>query len=241
MGRADIGLLHAKAGSKDRRHSLWPIEKEGCLMKPKRFFLFAFRLAVVAALASVTTLPLAGQGARDQVKGTYFATGDNACLVSAPSLSPPGSTSAFVPASVQSSSVQGILTINPDGTGTGQFNELITTYPPASSAGASSSTYATPFTYTIADDGTLTVEFVSVTGTVLSGPSAGLTFSLNAPPLSGRIARDGTTMLLSSMLHNNTDPIFETLTVVTPTHPVYFERICHRTRVLIPVHVEGED
>lgn len=203
-------------------------------MKTKKLMLFAFKLAVAAAFAAVATLPGAAQDRdRDwhQLRGTYFITGDNACLVSPLGFDPTHLTPSG-PSSVQSSSVEGTVRLA-DGTGTGQFTELILTHPPASSAGASSSEYSVSFTYTIADDGTLTVTFTSVSGTVLTGPSAGATFTLIPPPLSGRVARDGSAILLSSI-----EPTVEHLQIVGgPTLP----RICHRTRVQIPVHVDRED
>jgi len=201
-------------------------------MKPKKLLLLAFGLAVAIALASVAALPAAAEDQdRHQLKGTYYITGDNACLVSPLGFDPTHLTPSG-PSSVQSSSVQGTVRLA-DGTGTGQFTELILTHPPASSAGASSSEYSVLFNYTIADDGTLTVTFTSLSGTVLTGPSAGATFTLIPPPLSGRVARDGSAILLSSI-----EPTVEHLQIVGgPTLP----RICHRTRVQIPVHVDRED
>ena len=197
-------------------------------MKPKKLLLFALRLALVAAFASVTTLPLAGQD-RDwhQLRGTYFLTGTSTCLVAAPGAGFNANLTPTDGVSLQSSSVQGTLRLA-DGAGTGEFEEFAITHPPATSAGASSNKNTASFTYTIADDGTLTVVFSSVTGTLLTGPSVGLTFTVNPPPLTGRIERDGKTMLIS-----NTDPTVETLQVIGGPS---FQRICYRTRVLIPIH-----
>jgi len=186
---------------------------------------------LLLGLATVVTLPAAAEDQDwHQLRGTYFITGDNACL-----LSPAGFTSSLTPvdgSAVQSSSVEGTVRLD-NGTGTGEFTELILTHPPASTTGASSSEYSVSFTYTIADDGTLTVTFTSLSGTVLTGPSAGATFTLIPPPLSGRVARDGNAILLSSI-----EPTVETLQIVGgPSLP----RICHRTRVQIPVHVDRED
>ena len=201
-------------------------------MKPRKLLVFAISLAAVVVFATVVSLPLAGDDGWNKVKGTYFSIGDNACLVSAPSSSPP--TSTFVPASVQSSSVQGTLKIKADGTGSGQFKELILTNPPASNAGESSSEYSVTFTYTIADDGIVTVTFTSVSGRVLP---AGPPFTLAAPQLTGQITPDKSTMLLSSA-----GPAIEILTVETSsTTSLYFERECHRTRTLVRVHTDEDD
>lgn len=201
-------------------------------MKPKKLLVFAISLAAVVVFATVVSLPLAGDDGWNKVKGTYFSIGDNACLVSAPSSSPP--TSPFVPASVQSSSVQGTLKIKADGTGSGQFKELILTNPPASNAGESSSEYSVTFTYTIADDGIVTVTFTSVSGKVLP---AGPPFTLAAPQLTGQITPDKSTMLLSSA-----GPAIEILIVETSsTTSLYFERECHRTRTLVRVHTDEDD
>jgi len=203
-------------------------------MKSKKLLL----LAVAAAFAAFATLPLAAQD-RDRgwhrLKGTYFTTGENLCLVS-----PAGFTN-LAPvdgAYVQSSSVQGILKFDADGKGTGlQFEELMIAHPTPSSGfspSAGSDEYSFPFTYTVADDGVLTFTAGLVSGTFPTGPFTGLTFSLIPPPLSGRIARDRTAIALTS-----TVPTLETVTLMTPAGSVIKEvpRICYRTRVLIPVHV----
>jgi hypothetical protein len=200
-------------------------------MKSKKLLLFAFSLAMAAACASVASLPLEAQGARNQLEGAYFSAGEQACLVS-----PAGFTSDQVPlgpAIVQSSSVQGTLTFHLDGTGTAQFKELLITHPPAPNVGATSTEQSFAFTYTIADEGTLTLVVVgTVTGTVLTGSLKGAPFTLtNFPALSGRVARNGSAIAVS-----NTEPTVETLKV----GPVTLPRICHRMRLLIPVHADGD-
>ncbi len=200
-------------------------------MKVKRLLVLAFWLAAIAAFACVATFPALGQGARDQLKGTYFSTGEQACLVS-----PAGFTDQLVPkvialAFLQSSSVQGIVKFHADGTGTGElFRELLITHPPATAPSASSSEYSFPFTYVIAGDGTLTLTFGTVSGTILTGTLKDKTFTIpNLPPLHGRIERNGTGIELSS-----TDPAVETLNVESVPFPL--PRICHRSRELIPIH-----
>lgn len=201
-------------------------------MKSRKLSLFAFRLAVAAAFTLLATLPLAAQGARKQLDATYFSTGEQACLVA-----PGGFTSDQVPLGpslVQSSSVQGTLRFQLDGTGTAQFKELLITHPPAPNVGATSTEQSFSFTYTFADDGTLTLVVVGpVTGTVLSGSLKGATFTLtNFPSLSGRISKNGSAIAVS-----NTEPTVETLVV----GPLTLPRICHRMRLLIPVHAEGDN
>lgn len=204
-------------------------------MKSKKLLLFAVRLAVLAAFASVATLPLAAQGSRDQLKGTYFSTGSQACLVS-----PAGFTNQ-VPnnlaiASVQSSTVQGIVTFNADGTGTAQFKELVITHPPASGTGALSTEQSFSFTYSLADDGTLTLTTGTLSGTILSGTLKNVGFTLtNAPLLTGRVESNGTAIMLSTA-----DPTVETLALALP-QPLTLPRICHRSRFLIPVHMDSGD
>ncbi len=223
-------------------------------MKPKKLLLFVFWLAICAVVVSITTLPLAAQGNRQHLHGTWFGTGTNGCLVASAKTTPgftPGSgfdqrIDHLTPTdgvSFQTSSSQITLNINADGTGTGTFDEftvapltpVTSTPPPYSSASASSNTGTFSFIYSIADDGTLTVHFLSLTGQVLSGPSKGAAFSVLIPDLTGRIGKDGKSMLLSSA----TPPTVETL-FITNT-PVFFDRICYRTRVFVPIHVDGED
>ena len=204
-------------------------------MKSRKFLLFAFRLAVLATFASVAKLPLAAQGGRHQLKGTYFSTGAQACLVS-----PLGFTNQapnnLALAFVQSSSVQGTYRFHADGTGTAQFKELLITHSPAPNAGASSTEQSFSFTYAVADDGTLTLVIGPVSGPILTGSLKDVKFTLtDFPPLSGRIERNGTAITLST-----TDPTVETLTLELP-QPLALPRICHRSRVLIPVHVDAKD
>jgi hypothetical protein len=202
-------------------------------MKSRELLPLACRLAILAALASVATLPLSAQGARNHLKGTYFSTGEQACLAS-----PAGFTNQapnnLALAFVQSSSVQGTLRFEANGTGTAHFKELLITHPPAPSTSASSTEQSFSFTYDIADDGTLTLLSGEVTGTVLTGSLKGVNFVLdNFPQMSGRVERNGTTIMIST-----TEPTVEMLTLELPS-PVVLPRICHRMRVLIPVHVEG--
>ena len=204
-------------------------------MKSRKVLLFAFRLALLATFASFATLPLAAQGARDQLKGTYFSTGAQACLVSPlgfTNQSPNNVALAFV----QSSSVQGTYRFHADGTGTAQFKELLITHSPAPNAGASSTEQSFSFTYAVADDGTLTLVIGPVSGPILTGSLKGVNFILtDLPTLSGRIARNGDAITLSTA-----DPTVEMLTLELP-NPVVLPRICHRSRVLIPVHMDSED
>ncbi len=197
--------------------------------------LFTFRwLAVAVALLAVAAGPVAAQGNRDQLMGTYFSTGEQTCLVS-----PYGFTNQAVnnvlAAFLQSSSVQGTVSFQADGVGTAQFREVQITHPPATTPSASSSEYTFSFTYEVADDGTLTLLFGSVSGRILTGSMTGREFILtNLPPLRGRVERNGTAIALTS-----TDPNVEILTLQSPT--LTLPRICHRSRALIPIHVDEHD
>jgi hypothetical protein len=206
-------------------------------MKPKKLLLSAFRLAVVAAFASVATLPLAGQGDRDQLKGAYFITGDTACLVSQNGFN--GVTPKAGAVYSQSGSAQGIFKLEAGGTGTGQVREVYLTFG-GSFPGASSDDASFQFNYTVGDEGMLTFTFGLVSGTFSQAPwpFPDVTVSLTPPQLSGRIARNGTAITLTS-----TDATPETLTVTfpAPIGTVFIHRICYRTRILIPIHVGGED
>lgn len=204
-------------------------------MKSKKLLLFVFRLAIVAAFAAVATLPLAAQGARDQLKGTYFFTGEQACLASSLGFNSNLTPAAGSVVSVQSASTQGILKFNDDGTGTANFKELLIVHPPASPLFAGSQQASFSFTYTVADDGVLTLVSGLVNGTFITGPLTGVTFTNNPPPLSGRIARNGTAIPLTTV-----NPTVETATFGPPLLSS-LPRICHRARTLIPIHVDGED
>jgi len=226
-------------------------------MKSRRLLLFAFRLAVAIAFAALAALPLAAQGDRDHLKGTYFLTGEQACLISSlgftANLTPPNGSVV----SVQSSSTQGILKFKADGTGTADITEVLIVHPGASVVTipltppppmletlapsllfASSQKASFSFTYTVTDDGEFTFVPGTVDGTFLSGPFGpplNVTFTNNPPPLSGRIARNGTAITLTS-----TDPVVETVTLAPPASQV-LHRICHRERVLIPIHEDERE
>ena len=195
--------------------------------------LLPFGMAVVVTFACVATLPLAAQEARQHLNRTYFSVGEQACLVSPLGFTNQTPNNVAV-AFVQSSSVKGTFQFHADGTGTAQFKELLITHPPSPNAGATSSEQSFSFTYSVADDGTLSLSTGTVSGTILTGPLSGLAFTLvNFPLLSGQIERSGHAITLST-----TDPTVETLTLGPPAS-VSLPRICHRERVLIPIHADG--
>jgi hypothetical protein len=204
-------------------------------MKSEKLLLLAFRLVLVAALLAVATSPLTAQGARGQLKGTYFFGGEQACLVSSLGFNPNLTPATGSVMSVQSASTQGVYEFSPDGTGVGQFKELVIVHPPASPVFAGSLEASFSFTYAVSDDGLLTLVSGLVNGTFITGPLAGVSFTNNPPPLSGRIARNGSAITLTTAA-----PTVETATLGPPANRV-IPRICHRMRVLSPVHVGAED
>ena len=204
-------------------------------MKSGKLLLLAFRLVLVAALLAVATAPLAAQGARDQLKGTYFFGGEQACLVSSLGFNPNFTPATGSVVSVQSASTQGVYEFNPDGTGAGHFKELVIVHAPASPVFAGSLETSFSFTYALAEDGLLTIVSGLVNGTFITGPLAGVSVTNDPPPLSGRIARNGSAITLTTA-----DPTVENTTLGPPANRV-IPRICHRMRVLSPVHVGVED
>ncbi len=199
-------------------------------MTSKKLLLLASRLTAVVAVVVLSTMPVAAQGNRAQLDGTYSFVGEQACLVSPsgfnPNLTPVGA------ASVQSASVEGTMKFNADGTGTGEFTELLIAHPPAALVFASSQEAAFSFTYTIGDDGVLTIVSGAVTGKFSSGPFAGLTFSNNPPPMSGRVAKNGAAISIATLV-----PTVETSELGPPVS-VSIPRICHRARTLSPIHAD---
>lgn len=191
-------------------------------------------MIVVLLATTVVTLPLAAQGGRDRLNGIYTFTGEQACLVS-----PFGFTNQVpnngAAASVQSASTTGTVKFNPDGTGTANFKELLIVHPPASQSFAASQDASFSFTYSLADDGELTFMFGTVSGTFVTGPLAGIGFTNNPPPMVGRVSRDGTAITLTTVV-----PTVETATLGPPLS-ISIPRICHRSRVMVPVHVVNED
>ncbi len=200
-------------------------------MNPSKLLLIACRLTLMAGIVLIAVLPLSAQGARQQLNGTYSFTGEQACLVS-----PAGFTANLMPiaaASVQSASTHGLITFNADGTGTANFKELLIAHPPATLVAASAQQASFSFTYTIADDGVLTFVIGTVTGTFVAGPYAGLAFTNNPPPMVGGISRNGSAITLTTV-----DPAVETS--ILPAVAVSIPRICHRSRVLVPIHMDTE-
>ena len=206
-------------------------------MMTYRFVAIALGLVLAATIVGqVATLPAAEQDWDwHQLRGTYFATGLTSCVVSSTGFNPNLTPAAGGVVYLQSASVQGIWKFHGDGTGTGQLTELQITLPPSGFPGGTGVEDSFPFTHTVADDGVLTFVPGLVSGTITAGPLAGLIFSVNIPPLSGRMAKEGTAITLAS-----TVPAVETLTVETPSGTLVAKipRICHRTRVLIPVHAD---
>jgi hypothetical protein len=201
-------------------------------MRSKKFLLFA----VVAAF-TIATLPVAAQNPT-QLTGVYAATGSASCLISMPA-SP--STPPFYPnltptpgATVYAESLDlhALYTFKADGTGIVEGSEIALTYPPGY-ANASRSQFSGSFTYTVGKNGVLTLDFGTLTGIFGAGPFTGLTYTVAPyPAASGRIGQNGTLVLASAA------PIVETLQFTIPLNPplvIVVPRICHRTRVLVPV------
>lgn len=200
----------------------------------KRRNQFALAIALVCALILVLTGFSFAQGRRDRLNGTYSFTGEQACLVS-----PAGFNANLTPAgantSAQSASTFGIIKFNPDGTGTAEFRELLIVYPPAALLAASAQQASFSFTYTIDAQGVLNFTINTVTGSFVAGPYTGLTFSNNPPPMVGRVASNGSTITLATV-----DPAVETTTIGAPLN-VSMPRVCHRSRILIPIHENSID
>ncbi len=194
---------------------------------------FACKLTAMISLVFVSVLPLSAQGNRLKLNGSYSFTGEQACLVS-----PLGFTPLLTPISaapsVQSASTHGFMKFNADGTGTANFKELLIVHPPATPVAASAQNASFSFTYTIADDGVLTFVIGEVTGTFVAGPFTGLTFTNNPPPMVGQVARNGSAITLTTV-----EPAVEVSTLGPPAN-LSIPRICHRSRVLVPVHVDGD-
>jgi hypothetical protein len=181
-------------------------------------------LIVVAALA-VANLPLSAQHS-PQLNGKYASTGETSCLFS--SL---GFNSDLTPVSgsvvyLNSITSQGSVTFNGNGTGTVQAKEvsLMSTTPPHASGDDESFS----FTYSTNSDGGLLFQPGTVSGTILAGPGRGDTFTIvNVPSQAGQVSPSGTVVLTST---------FPTIEIFTQSGGSPTPRICHRTRVLVPVN-----
>ena len=195
---------------------------------------FVFSITILCTFVLLLTSPVAGQGSRDKLSGKYSFTGEQACLVSPAGFSA-NLTPAAAGASVQSASTHGTMRFNSDGTGTADFRELLIVHPPATILAASAQQASFSFTYTIDNSGVMNLVIGTVTGSFVAGPYTGLTFSNNPPPMVGRVAKNGGAITLTTI-----DPAVEATTLGPPANLV-MPRICHRSRILIPIHVDEEE
>jgi hypothetical protein len=139
--------------------------------------------------------------------------------------------------STSSFSVEGIRHFNGDGTGTAAITSVTFSQPPGSNGvWASSETATFSFTYAVDNSGGFTSNLVagSYNGTYSGGLRDGQTLSRPYAdmPMTGLISNDGKTLTLASVT-----PTVETLVFSggnpLPGIPSTYQRICHRSRVLI--------
>jgi hypothetical protein len=197
-----------------------------CVMK-RALFWSASILAVTWAASAAADPP--------NLKGAYGFTGSAACMSASPGT---GFNPNFTPTDGtfgESFAVEGIRTFNGDGTGTVKGSSMGITFP-ALHPGAGSDDFQFSFTYTVNGDGSWTSSAVggTLTGTVKTGPRTGQTFTIsNFPGFSGLISRNGSTLTVATL-----DPTVETITY---SNGDSFQRICHRSRVLIKLQDDGDD
>jgi hypothetical protein len=211
-------------------------------MKSRRRMMKSF---VFVGLVLVFALSFVSQsGAQKQLKGVYAVVGEATCRTHWVINPAGGDTSTYL---IHSASAQGKITINGDGTGTGQISSVDVTHPiytpiPLGSfwsdpltagilGGTSTSDVVFDFTYTVAPDGAISRTITSLQGTFTSGPHAGMTFTQSPFTLTGFVSKDGGTIFLSSV-PGQAEIITSDLIDANGKFYGSREQECHRTRVL---------
>jgi hypothetical protein len=226
-------------------------------MKSRRRIIKSF---VFVGLVLVFALSLVSQsGAQNkQLKGVYAVVGQSTCVTSWSIFPTDVMTDVRF---VHSSSAQGTITFNGDGTGSGRIYSVDVThpiytpipqwsywpgsvtppYPPIPSIsenvlGRTGTNYVDfQFTYTVAPDGAISRTIIDGTfvGKITSGPSQDKFFTNSVFTLTGFVSKDKGTILLSSFPGQE-----EKITVDIyddedlQVHYGQQERQCHRSRVL---------
>jgi hypothetical protein len=192
---------------------------------------------VLMLSVSVVAMTWAANAVADSpnLKGEYGFTGSGACLIASmgkgfnPNLTPTDGSFG------SSDAVEGIRTFNGDGTGKVSGTSMGITIP-ANTTSAESSNFQFSFTYTVNGDGSFTADPVPGTfnGTVTAGPRATQTYTIsNQPTLTGLISNNGATLTAATLT-----PQIETIKF---SNGDTFQRICHRSRVLIKLGNGGKD
>ena len=206
---------------------------------------------VFVGLVLVFALSLANQlEAGDKyLRGEYAVVGETTC-VSHWLVNPSYPNSDIYPYWTNTSSTQGTITFNGDGTGSGEVLWVERTHPiytpipngnlpffasywpnPLGHLGQTSTDIISfQFTYTVVSaNGAITRTQTpgTVKGTVITGPLAGQTFESTPVTLTGFVSRDNGTIVSSTPL----DPPEIVTTTFSGGNIV--EQECHRSRVLI--------
>jgi hypothetical protein len=220
------------------------------------------RRAIVLSVYPVVLLWAASAVADSpKLKGAYGFTGTGACLVAPGNTGIPAGLAGFDSMTLRpldpgqsfssSFAVEGIRTFNGDGTGTVKGTSVgITVRPtpgpppaiPAFPPSAEADTFQYQFTYTVNGDGSWTSDAVPGTfsGAITSGPRTGQTFTLTSfPTVSGLSSKNGRTLIavVDPLMSGAFVPTVETITF---SNGDSWQRICHRSRVLIDLS-NGDD
>jgi hypothetical protein len=211
-------------------------------MKSRRRIIKSF---VFVGLVFVFALSLVSQsGAQNKhLKGVYAVVGEATCKTHWLVRPDGGTTSTYY---IHTHSVQGTVTFNGDGTGSGQVSTVSVTHPiytpiPLGSywgdpeadgilGGTTTDDVVFEFTYTVSPDGAISRTITTLNGTFTYGHFEGRTFTQTPFTLTGFVSKDKGTILLSSV--PGQPEILETTISpqdgVTPRQ----QQECHRSRVL---------
>jgi hypothetical protein len=186
-------------------------------MKKLAVFVMMVAIAIFIAVATAT----AGDEHQKTIYGKYAVTGEDACLYS-----PLGFNADLTPRDgwwSELSSIQGVKTFNPDGTGSVQGCSVsLSIASPLTSA--ASENFQNSFTYTIGPDHTITQQSSSpMTLQVLTGPWAGVTCTIDKIAFKGMFSKNYNSYTMATV-----EPQIETITY---SNGYIFPRICQRSRV----------
>jgi hypothetical protein len=212
-------------------------------MKSRRKIIKSF---VFVGLVFVFAFSLVSQleAQHKRLRGEYAVVGEATCRTHWLVNPHGGTTSTYY---IHTHSVQGTVTFNGDGTGSGQVSTVDVTHPiytpiPMASywgdpdtdgilGQTSSSNVVFEFTYTVAPDGAISRTITNLEGIFTWGPNLGKTFTQTGFTLTGFVSKDKGTIFLSSVpgqAESLTTEIFKADGTPYGTQ----EQECHRSRVL---------
>jgi hypothetical protein len=191
-------------------------------MKPG--YVLAISAAILIAFFASSIQPVSAKQP-PHLKKSYAFTGTGTCLESVTGFTDDlASVGPFAGNTALAETVEGMVQLQSDGTGTYSGTIVSIAEPPAEPPSASAGSFSGTLTYEIASDGAIHVETSApTTGTFTQGSRDGQTFSIDAIELDGHVGKNGDMITLATK-----DPMIETITYANGSD---IERVCNRSYV----------